>query len=116
MGAVVPIVTSGALIGRLKLGGLQDRERLVVFAQNPANHYHFTKHVGEFTVAEARAAFGVEQSSFTQLLHASLVSSVLLGALKSAEAFMAGFETDPGQELDEQLATIRAAIKQAEQA
>lgn len=55
-------------------------------------------------------------AAVTDIVRALNSREALLAALKSAEAFMAGFETDPGQELDEQLATIRAAIAQAEAA
>lgn len=44
----------------------------------------------------------------------ALLSSVLLEALRAAEAFMAGFEGDELQEgIDKRLAGIRAAITQA---
>jgi hypothetical protein len=45
----------------------------------------------------------------------ALLSSLLLGALKSAESFMAGFEGDELQDgIDESLRLIRDAIAQAE--
>ena len=116
MGQVATIFeTAGALLGRVNIAELTDRDRLVVMAQNPANSHHWSKSVGAFTVAQVRAAVAAESAPISEAIRHQFVSSMLLGALKSAESFMAGFEGDELQEgIDERLRLIRDAIAQAE--
>jgi hypothetical protein len=116
MGAALPIIeTGGSLLARLSVSHLADRDRLVVMCQNPANNHHWSKAVGGFTVAQVHAAVKAERLPAGEALRAALLHSVLLTALQSAEAFMAGFEGDELQEgIDERLATIRDAIQLAE--
>lgn len=119
MGSVVPIVTAADLVGRLKLDGLADRERLIVMAQNPANYHHWTKGVGEFSVAEARAAFSVERTPISDVLRGALLSSVLFEALNrltgSAKAVREELAADGirSDAFDECIAAADAALNQA---